>query len=488
MGRCGQVSTAFLKLACLIAALSSAIATAQLEQPQQKQQQSDDSQIRFAVIGDFGGDNDSEAAVAAMIESTIKPDFIVTVGDNNYLQNTVEGFDASVGRYFSAYIGNYTGVHGPGAATNRFWPVIGNHDWDETAGYQPYLDYFTLPGNERYYDFVQGPVHFFMINSDVHEPDGRSRNSEQAKWLKSALAASTASWKFVIFHHPPYSSGDVHHSNPRLQWPFKSWGAHVVLTGHDHIYERLDLGGMPYFVNGFGGKSLYKLAAPLPQTTFRFNATYGAMCITVSEQRATFQAYTIENSGTLIDTFTLEAGAIVRDLVGQDAAWKYLDDGSDQRQSWREREFDDSSWKQGSTQIGNGDGDETTTINVGGAAEQKHITTYVRHRFSASQIQHVKHLRLAILVDDGAVVYINGREVARFNMPEGPVESATTALSPMEKRDENVFREFIVSAAAIVEGENVIAVEVHQFDSLDTDVSFDLMLTPVMSSTINERP
>jgi hypothetical protein len=452
------------------------------------QQQPTTTEIKFVVIGDFGGNNESEAAVADMIERTLKPDFIVTVGDNNYLHNTVEGFDASVGRFYSKYIGNYRGAHGAGAPSNCFWPAIGNHDWDEASGYQPYLDFFTLPGNERYYDFVQGPAHFFMINSDVHEPEGRSRTSKQAMWLKSALAASAATWKFVILHHPPFSSGDVHHSNSHLQWPFKSWGAHVVLTGHDHIYERLDVGSMPYFVNGFGGKSLYQLAEPLPQTQFRFNATYGAICITVNEDRVMFQAYTIENGGTLLDTFTLDKDAIAADLVAPDAIWNYLDDGSEQPENWRERDFNDSSWNTGATQIGYGDGDETTVINFGDNAERKHITTCLRHRFNASQLETIRHLRLAMLVDDGAVAYINGREVARFNLPVGPIGHLTMALTPVAEYGENIFREFTVSADVLVEGDNVIAVEVHQFDSASTDVSFDLMLTPIMRQMINEKP
>jgi hypothetical protein len=65
---------------------------------------------------------------------------------------------------------------------NQFFPTLGNHDW-YTPGAQPYLDYFHLPGNERYYDFVWGPVHFFAIDSDENEPDGVNQSSVQAKWL-----------------------------------------------------------------------------------------------------------------------------------------------------------------------------------------------------------------------------------------------------------------------------------------------------------------
>ena len=468
-----QISTVFC---CLVAAAVAPFGLCETFAPTT----AESTEIKFAVIGDFGGDNPSQAAVAEMIKTNLKPDFIITVGDNNYLELNSASYDAAVGKYYSEYIGAYAGIHGSGSPTNRFWPALGNHDWAEKVEYRAYLEYFTLPGNERYYDFAQGPVHFFVVNSDVHEPDGRSRTSKQAQWLKAALAASKSKWKFVVFHHPPFSSADVHNSNPHLQWPFKQWGAHAVLTGHDHTYERLDIGGIPYFVNGFGGKSLYKLAAPLPQTKFRFNATYGAMCITVNEQRAIYETYTTDNGGTLIDSFTLVPDAIVADLVPPSADWKYLDDGSDQGNAWRASAFEDSSWKTGAAQLGFGDGDETTSIDSGPNPHARHITTYFRHRFHAAGIANIQQLRLAMLVDDGAVAYINGHEIARFNMPDGPVNHVTLASTAVNDRAENVFHEFTVDAKLLSEGENVIAVEIHQADAARSDLGFDLMLTPIM--------
>jgi len=75
-----------------------------------------------------------------------------------------------------------------------------------------HVNYFTLPGNERYYDFVQGNVHFYAVNSAC-EPNGTSATSTQALWLKNALANSTSTWNVVYFHHPAYSSGSNHGSS-----------------------------------------------------------------------------------------------------------------------------------------------------------------------------------------------------------------------------------------------------------------------------------
>ncbi len=178
--------------------------------------------------------------------------------------------DVNVGQYFSSYIGSYAGAYGPGSTANRFFPALGNHDFSDGGGLGAYLAYFTLPetgaldtstsGNERYYDFVRGPVHFFAIDSDANEADGRDSTSTQARWLKARLAASTSPWRVVYFHHAPYSSG-LHGSVLAMRWPFEDWGADAVFAGHDHVYERLladqnkDGKAIPYFTTGAGGRA-----------------------------------------------------------------------------------------------------------------------------------------------------------------------------------------------------------------------------------------
>src|SRR6266511_3399595 len=145
--------------------------------------------VRFAVIGDFGSAGTAARDVANLVKSW-KPDFIITVGDNNYPDGAASTIDPNIGQYYHEFIYPYKGRYGAGATVNRFFPSLGNHDW-HARGAQPYLEYFTLPGNERYYDFVWGPVHFFAVDSDVREPDGNSSASTQGLWLQTQLAAST---------------------------------------------------------------------------------------------------------------------------------------------------------------------------------------------------------------------------------------------------------------------------------------------------------
>lgn len=267
--------------------------------------------LRFAVIGDYGSNSVNEARVAALVASW-EPDFVLTVGDNNYPNGAADTIDDNIGRYYSQFIGNYQGDYGAGSPVNRFWPTLGNHDWpsmqcntDGCTG--PYLDYFTLPGNEFYYDVDYGLVHLFALDSDYRTPGGIQPNSEQGNWLQSQLAASDACVNVVFFHAAPYASG-YHGSYAPMQWPFAAWGADVVLSGHDHVYERLEVDGIPYFVNGVGGQAVYSFAnvdnLPAEATSlFRYNDDFGAMLVTVTESGLTSQFF--DADGRLIDEYAL---------------------------------------------------------------------------------------------------------------------------------------------------------------------------------------
>jgi tartrate-resistant acid phosphatase type 5 len=261
--------------------------------------------IRFAVIGDYGSGDHVAKQVAQMVESW-KPAFITTVGDNNYPTGQAETIDQNIGRFFHAYISPYKGNYGTGATTNRFFPIIGHRDWDSPQGLQPYLDYFELPGNERYYEFAQGPVHFFMLDTDQREPDGASANSIQGRWLERKLAESKAAWKLVFAHHAPYSSGRVPDFE-HMRWPFKAWGADAVLSGYYHVYERLSVEDIPYFVNGMGGAFISGFGETDARSRFRYDADNGAMLVDAIETRMTFRF--VNRDGRIVDEYALERDA-----------------------------------------------------------------------------------------------------------------------------------------------------------------------------------
>ncbi len=253
---------------------------------------------RIAVIGDYGLAGEPAAQVASLVKGW-NPDVIITLGDNNYPHGASSTIDQNVGQYYHDFIAPYNGRFGAGSDRNRFFPVLGNHDW-EAAGAKPYLDYFTLPDNERYYAVTAGSVRLFALDSYPEEPDGVSPDSRQAVWLRQALEQSTACWNIVYMHHAPFSSG-LHGSSEWMQWPFQAWGADAVLGGHDHHYERIMRDGLPYIVNGLGGGARYPVGKPVASSVVQYRAQHGAMLIEATSGGISFQFVT--HTGETIDTY-----------------------------------------------------------------------------------------------------------------------------------------------------------------------------------------
>jgi hypothetical protein len=163
-------------------------------------------------------------------------------------------------------------------------------------------------------------------------------------------------------------------------------------------------------------------------------------------------------------------------LVPAGATWTYLDTGANQGTAWRTRTFDDSAWKSGAAELGYGDGDETTVVGYGPSATAKYVTTYFRHAFTVSDPSLFGALALTLRRDDGAVVYLNGTEVFRSNMPSSTV-TYTTLASTALSTDENAWVSTTVNPALLAAGANVLAVEVHQANASSSDLGFDLSLT-----------
>ncbi len=159
--------------------------------------------------------------------------------------------------------------------------------------------------------------------------------------------------------------------------------------------------------------------------------------------------------------------------------WLYLDTGKAPDAKWREILFDDSQWKSGHAQLGYGDGDESTVVSFGTNAADKHITTWFRRAFSGLSLgESSPELRLRVLRDDGVVVYLNGKEVFRSNMPDGVITAETKALGSAPTEDESThFYEVTLPAGLLLNGANVVAAEIHQVSSTSSDISFDLELS-----------
>lgn len=175
-------------------------------------------------------------------------------------------------------------------------------------------------------------------------------------------------------------------------------------------------------------------------------------------------------------------------LIAQGGTWKYLDDGSDQGTAWILPGFADTGWASGPAEFGYGDGDEATVVSYGPSSTDKYITTYFRKSFNITDVAPYKSLRLYLKRDDGAVVYLNGSEIYRSNMPEGTITDTTLASAAISGGAEMSFIRVFLSDSLLVNGNNVVAVEVHQADVGSSDLSFDMSLFADTTARISRGP
>ncbi len=180
-----------------------------------------------------------------------------------------------------------------------------------------------------------------------------------------------------------------------------------------------------------------------------------------------------------------QGNTTTENLVSTGSTWKYLDNGSNQGTAWRNPEFDDSSWQSGAAELGYGDGGEATTLSFGPNSDEKHTTTYFRHSFNAANVEDYTKLTLGLRRDDGAVIYLNGNEVARSNMPGGTITYLTTSVTFAGGADETTYFPIDLPPTDLVNGQNTLAVEIHQYSGTSSDISFDLELGGVKTTTPN---
>ncbi|MEZ5963951.1 MAG: metallophosphoesterase [Planctomycetota bacterium] len=177
-------------------------------------------------------------------------------------------------------------------------------------------------------------------------------------------------------------------------------------------------------------------------------------------------------------------------LIPRGATWRYRDDGTDQGTAWSQLGFDDSTWASGPAQLGYGDGDEQTVVSFGPNPLDKYITTYFRHTFQVSNPAAFNLAHLGLLRDDGAVVYLNGTEIARSNMPTGAIQYRTLASLGVGGPEENFVFHFAFPPTLLRPAplDNVLAVEIHQFNAASSDISFDAELVGADVASVVRGP
>lgn len=205
-----------------------------------------------------------------------------------------------------------------------------------------------------------------------------------------------------------------------------------------------------------------------PSTAVEIVATGTKEGTTVTFNNVTFDDEPVYLAWTNINeypmgTFPIASGGL----------WKYNDTGVDLGSDWRNTDFDDEDWAFGNAILGYGDGVESTTLDFGDDADNKYPTYYLRHIFNVEDVTQIGTLVFNSMKDDGIVVYVNGVEAFRSNMPEGEITYNTYASSTIGGADEEAWTE-IETENLLQNGENVIAVELHQAEANSSDLRFDM--------------
>lgn len=201
------------------------------------------STFQVVAVGDFGRKNHAEKMVSEAIEEWASyrgPDALLTLGDNVYPYGSAEFV-----RY--SWTEPYSWVRDHNL---EVWGALGNHDVAGDGG-EAVME--ALGMTARYYSKRVGDVEFFIL--DGTDPENRS----QLKWFTHALRVSTAQWKIAVTHFPPYSCSRGGPDGTVLEYFEPIWRDRVdlVLSGHEHNYQRFDLPGITYIVSGGGGDDLY---------------------------------------------------------------------------------------------------------------------------------------------------------------------------------------------------------------------------------------
>jgi len=176
--------------------------------------------------------------------------------------------------------------------------------------------------------------------------------------------------------------------------------------------------------------------------------------------------------------FDLSIQKMKNDVVLAQAGseWKYNDLGVVLASNWNTSAYDDNTWVAGNGVFGYGNGDETTVVSFGSDPVNKNITTYFRKTFDITSITGFNTLKLMLKRDDGAVVYVNGVDVFRSNMPTGVINHSTTALDFIEGAQEDQWLTIFLPISYLNIGTNVVAVEIHKYTAFESDLRFDMQI------------
>ena len=328
----------------------------------------------------------------------------------------------------------------------------------------------ALRSNPEYAMRFADRAYRHMFNGGSLTPEnGAAQWAARADGIRKALKAESARW------------GDFHGEPPRT---LVGWQ-----NALDREYEQWFPFRTPVTISQLRARGLYPNLDPPLFNRHGGRVAQGFALTMISDAGNVY--YTQDGSdprlpgGALNPAAQVVPGAIVESTALEAASpgWRYLDDGTDLGTTWTGTLFDDSAWATGIAPLGfgiiNGHPFGGAPINPG-----RHLTVYFRREIGITEPSNILEATARIMSDGGAVLYINGNEVARDNMPAGQINFNTRAIDDSSGA-EGSFETFPIPAALFTEGINTIAVEVHNGSTASGDMGMDLEIRIIKPNTDN---
>ncbi len=424
---------------------------------------------------------------------------------------------------------------------------FGNHEIINSNPIQksgPFFDLFSFPtggerggvpsGDETYYSFDHGNIHFISLNTAIYTYMRQSVVSSYAQqmesWLQSDLAANQSEWTIVFFHHPPYSKRD-HDSDSetdltlvreRLVPILDQAGVDLVLAAHSHIYQRSRMirghhgpgssssqfslqnhtlslnhqgdgemqgtgayrkksgprSGTVYSVLGSSSYMKFSTPGAVHPVMVSTRNSLGSMVLDVNGLQ--LDGRFINEKGQILDHFTIVKDGVTPVTIDHaaipklDTDWRVYDSGSQDGLGWFGMNYDDSSWMNGRAPIGFNYQSLGFPVIATPVTNLSEVTYYYRKLFDGSDLDSAYSMRLNVFHTDGFLARINGNEAKRVKLPSGPIQSSDLA----QPEDTLGFQVFDLSnfQPGFNAGSNILAFETHQASTNEQDLVFDASL------------
>ncbi len=371
-----------------------------------------------------------------------------------------------------------------------------NHsNFDQAVFFNPQTLHQKLMANAEYrIAFADNVQEHFFNGGTLSAQAQIEKMYELAAEIDTAIYAESARW------------GDAKVTNPRLR---ATWLARLADLENNYFHQRQAVVLQQFRDaiienrDAFGNYTIEEEAALFPWLDapeyFVEGAEQSGGLFDVGDELQIAASdgviyYTLDGSdprllggGISPDASIYDGSSVDSTVLERESEWKYLDDGSNQGTAWRSAAFNDNSWSSGDAELGYGDGGENTIVSFGSNSNFKHVTTYFRKTFNVAAGDYLG-ATLQLRRDDGAVVYLNGVEIARDNIPGAPGSFVgfETFANPFASDDGETWHEFSFDPSLLVAGDNTLAVEVHQVSRTSSDISFDAEV--ILSTALTGDP